>query len=55
MNDGLTTIRCPRCGAPTEEFMWHPHGVLQPPVSRFECLRCDWISERGSLGAPRSA
>jgi transposase-like protein len=45
MVDALTTVHCPRCLAPAVEFIWHPRGVLSPPVSRFECHACDWSSD----------
>lgn len=52
MSDRLTTSRCPRCHGTVTEYVWHPYGVLQPPVSRFECVRCPWTRETGSIGAP---
>jgi C4-type Zn-finger protein len=47
MGDGLTMVRCPRCGSPTVEYIAH-----DPPVSRFgaivrrfECIACEWSSD----------
>jgi hypothetical protein len=46
VHDVAVTARCPRCGAPTIEYTWHPHGVLKAPTIRRECQGCDYSATR---------
>jgi endogenous inhibitor of DNA gyrase (YacG/DUF329 family) len=55
MSDTLTTVRCPRCGGVTEEFIYHRAGVTGPRTTRTECPCCGHVAEHTEGERPQEA